>query len=114
MARIEADQRRERHHFTSCLSGARIVRVRVVDLSHHYEDGMPLFPGLPDPSFKPIANVENDGYAMSEYHLLNHIGTHVDAPAHQIAGTFAQLNPVRSERGVSPRSTAPVARTTAR
>jgi kynurenine formamidase len=58
----------------------------VVDLSHHYEDGMPIFPGLPDPSFKPIAKVENDGYAMSEYQLLNHIGTHVDAPAHQIAG----------------------------
>jgi kynurenine formamidase len=60
--------------------------VRVVDLSHHYEDGMPIFPGLPDPSFTPIAEVERDGYAMSEYHLLNHIGTHVDAPAHQIAG----------------------------
>jgi kynurenine formamidase len=60
--------------------------VRVVDLSHHYEDGMPIFPGLPDPSFAPIARVEQDGYAMSEYHLLNHIGTHVDAPAHQIAG----------------------------
>jgi arylformamidase len=60
--------------------------VRVVDLSQHYEDGMPIFPGLPDPSFKPIAKVEDDGYAMSEYHLLNHIGTHVDAPAHQIAG----------------------------
>jgi arylformamidase len=60
--------------------------VRVVDLSHHYEDGMPIFPGLPDPSFRPIAKVEDDGYAMSEYHLLNHIGTHVDAPAHQIAG----------------------------
>jgi arylformamidase len=58
----------------------------VIDLSHHYEDGMPIFPGLPDPSFKPIAKVEDDGYAMSEYHLLNHIGTHVDAPAHQIAG----------------------------
>jgi arylformamidase len=60
--------------------------VRIVDLSHHYEDGMPVFPGLPNPSFKPIAKVEDDGYAMSEYHLLNHIGTHVDAPAHQIAG----------------------------
>lgn len=60
--------------------------MRVIDLSHHYEDGMPIFPGLPDPSFKPIAKVEDDGYAMSEYHLLNHIGTHVDAPAHQIAG----------------------------
>jgi len=47
---------------------------------------MPIFPGLADPSFTPIAKVEEDGYAMSEYHLLNHIGTHVDAPAHQIAG----------------------------
>jgi arylformamidase len=60
--------------------------VRVVDLSQHYEDGMPVFPGLPSPSFTPIAKVEEDGYAMSDYHLLNHIGTHVDAPAHQIAG----------------------------
>lgn len=60
--------------------------MRVVDLSQYYEDGMPIFPGLPDPSFKPIAKVEEDGYAMSEYHLLNHIGTHVDAPSHQIAG----------------------------
>jgi len=47
---------------------------------------MPIFPGLPGPTFKPIAKVEEDGYAMSDYHLLNHIGTHVDAPAHQIAG----------------------------
>lgn len=60
--------------------------MRIVDLSQYYEDGMPIFPGLPDPSFKPIAKVEEDGYAMSEYHLLNHIGTHVDAPSHQIAG----------------------------
>jgi arylformamidase len=60
--------------------------VRIVDLSHHYEDGMPVFPGLPAPSFTAIAAVAEDGYAMSDFHLLNHIGTHVDAPAHQIAG----------------------------
>src|SRR5690348_4184148 len=60
--------------------------MRIIDLSHHYEDGMPIFPGLPNPSFKPITRVAQDGYAMSEYHLLNHIGTHVDAPSHQIAG----------------------------
>jgi kynurenine formamidase len=47
---------------------------------------MPLFPGLPTPSFDDVAVVERDGYAMSEYHLLNHIGTHVDAPAHQALG----------------------------
>jgi arylformamidase len=60
--------------------------VQIIDLTHHLEDEMAIYPGLPQPSFRPIARVEDDGYAMSEYHLLNHIGTHVDAPAHQIAG----------------------------
>jgi arylformamidase len=60
--------------------------MRVVDLTHPYDNGMPVFPGLPDPSFEPIAKVEDDGYAMTRYSMLNHIGTHVDAPAHQIAG----------------------------
>jgi arylformamidase len=62
------------------------VLVRIVDLSHAYADDMPLYPGLPSPSFHDFAEVERDGYAMSEYHLLNHIGTHVDLPSHQIAG----------------------------
>ena len=59
---------------------------RVVDLTHHLFNGMAVYPGIPDPSFTAIARVEDDGYAMTEYHLLNHIGTHIDAPAHQIAG----------------------------
>jgi len=62
------------------------VFVRIVDLSHSYADDMPLYPGLPSPSFRDIARVEDDGYAMSEYTLLNHIGTHVDLPSHQVAG----------------------------
>jgi kynurenine formamidase len=60
--------------------------VRVLDLTHAFDNGMPVYPGLPDPSFEPIAKVEEDGYAMTRYAMLNHIGTHVDAPAHQIAG----------------------------
>jgi kynurenine formamidase len=60
--------------------------VRVVDLTHAFRNGMPVFPGLPRPSFEPTASVERDGYAMTRYSMLNHIGTHVDAPAHQIAG----------------------------
>ncbi|HJQ74061.1 MAG TPA: cyclase family protein [Gaiellaceae bacterium] len=59
--------------------------MRIVDLSHEYSDDMPLYPGLPSPSFHDFAEVRRDGYAMSEYHLLNHIGTHVDAPSHQVA-----------------------------
>jgi arylformamidase len=74
--------------------------MRVVDLSQRYEDGMPIFPGLPAPSFKAIARVEEDGYAMSEYHFLNHIGTHVDAPSHQIAGG-ATLDEIGLERLVT-------------
>ena len=60
--------------------------MRVVDLTHAFRNGMPVFPGLPEPSFAPIARVEEDGYAMTSYSMLNHIGTHVDAPSHQIAG----------------------------
>jgi arylformamidase len=60
--------------------------VPIVDLSHEYANDMPLYPGLPSPSFHDFAEVARDGYAMSEYRLLNHIGTHIDAPAHQIAG----------------------------
>jgi len=74
--------------------------MRIVDLSHHYSDEMPTFPGLPQPSFAPLAEVEKDGYAMSEYHLVNHIGTHVDAPAHQIAGG-ATLDEIPLERLVT-------------
>jgi arylformamidase len=85
--------------------------VRVVDLSQHYEDGMPIFPGLPDPSFRPIAKVEDDGYAMSEYHLLNHVGTHVDAPAHQIAGGDT-LDEIGLERLVTDAVTIDVSRRT--
>jgi arylformamidase len=60
--------------------------MRIVDLTHAYDNGMPVFPGLPEPSFSAIAKVEEDGYAMTRYEMLNHIGTHVDAPSHQIAG----------------------------
>jgi len=60
--------------------------MRIVDLTHPLSNDMPVYPGLPRPSFAPIAQVESDGYAMSEYHLLNHIGTHVDAPSHLVAG----------------------------
>ncbi len=74
--------------------------MRIVDLSHPMENGMPIFPGLPSPSFTDIASVARDGYAMSKYELLNHIGTHVDAPAHQIAGG-ATLDEIPLERLVT-------------
>lgn len=74
--------------------------MRIVDLTHPFDVGMPVFPGLAEPSFRAIANVVDDGYAMTELHLLNHIGTHVDAPAHQV-GDGDTLDQIPLERLVT-------------
>jgi arylformamidase len=71
----------------------------IVDLTQHLSNDMPLYPGMPRPSFVDTARVDVDGYAMSEYHLMNHIGTHVDAPAHQVVG--ANLDDIPLERLVT-------------
>jgi arylformamidase len=73
---------------------------RIVDLTHHLFDEMAVYPGIPQPEFRAIARVADDGYAMSEYHLINHIGTHIDAPAHQILDG-ATLDEIPLERLVT-------------
>lgn len=71
----------------------------IVDLTQQLSNDMPLYPGMPKPSFVDTARVDVDGYAMSEYHLMNHIGTHVDAPAHQVRG--ATLDEIPLDRLVT-------------
>ena len=60
--------------------------LRIVDLTHDFASDMPVHPLLPRPLFGDVATVEADGYAMSEYRLYNHVGTHIDAPCHHVAG----------------------------
>ena len=60
--------------------------MRIVDATQAMADGMPVMDGIAAPRFRDLASVAADGYAMSEYSFINHTGTHVDAPAHQIAG----------------------------
>jgi kynurenine formamidase len=60
--------------------------VKVVDLTQSMTNGMPVMDGIEPPAFRDLAEVAADGYAMSQYTFINHTGTHVDAPAHQIAG----------------------------
>ena len=60
--------------------------MRVIDLTQSMTNGMPVMEGITPPNFRDLANVAADGYAMSEYTFVNHTGTHVDAPAHQVAG----------------------------
>ena len=72
----------------------------IIDLTQHLENGMPTYPGDLAPSFADTARVQDDGFAMSEYRFSNHLGTHVDAPSHQIAGG-ATLDDVGLERLVT-------------
>lgn len=74
--------------------------MRVVDLTQTMANGMPVMEGIAPPSFRDLAAVPADGYAMSQYTFVNHTGTHVDAPAHQIAGG-ATLDDIPLERLVT-------------
>lgn len=60
--------------------------MKIIDLTQAMTNGMPVMAGITPPEFRDLADVATDGYAMSQYTFINHTGTHVDAPAHQIAG----------------------------
>lgn len=52
------------------------------DLSHPLTDGMQTFPGDPEVRISTAANVEADGYRVTELGCGSHTGTHIDAPSH--------------------------------
>jgi arylformamidase len=81
----------------------------VVDLTHAFDNGMPVFPGLPDPAFESASTVEADGFALTRYAMVNHIGTHIDAPSHRIAGGDS-LDEIGLERLVTDAVTIDVSR----
>jgi arylformamidase len=74
--------------------------VKIVDLTQPMANGMPVMDGIEPPQFRDLADVTADGYAMSQYTFVNHTGTHVDAPAHQIAGG-ASLDEIPLDRLVT-------------
>jgi arylformamidase len=57
------------------------------DLSHVIHDGMFVYPGDPPPRVRRLSSID-DGAALttSTVELPCHAGTHVDAPAHFLAG----------------------------
>jgi kynurenine formamidase len=63
--------------FTELLKAARIV-----DLSPIIETGMPRWPTHPPLVIHPTMTHESDGYYCQTIFMPEHIGAHVDAPAH--------------------------------
>ncbi len=59
----------------------------VIDISPSLRSDMPVYPGNPDYSIRKVRDVAAGAHStLSEVTMGTHTGTHVDAPAHFIAG----------------------------
>lgn len=60
--------------------------MRLIDLSHEIHPQLPVYPGTEPPVLTPTNSIEQDGFAETLISMYSHTGTHMDAPAHIIAG----------------------------
>ncbi|HEX8702246.1 MAG TPA: cyclase family protein [Myxococcaceae bacterium] len=65
---------------------AWLARARIVELSHALSPEMPVFPGGAPLGVTVQGTVERDGYFIRQLVVGEHVGTHVDAPAHFAPG----------------------------
>lgn len=56
--------------------------MKVIDLTHVIEEGMPVYPGTETPRLEPANTYEKDGFQETRISMFSHIGTHMDPPAH--------------------------------
>ena len=75
-------------------SRRRRRRRRVVDLTHTFTAGFPVYTGDP-PRRRTLVTVAEDGFYAQEWTFGEHSGTHLDAPGHFVAGGryVTQLRP---------------------
>jgi len=59
---------------------------KYIDLSKSVENGMPKYSVLPKVKINKIRSIEKDGDEIRTIFIPSHIGTHIDAPSHQIKG----------------------------
>jgi arylformamidase len=62
------------------------MAAKIYDISVDIQMGMPTYPGDTKYKSRKLKSIEQDGYEIHRLTLGNHTGTHVDAPAHFIAG----------------------------
>jgi kynurenine formamidase len=59
---------------------------RLVDLSHEFRENFPAFPGAPATSRETAVTIPANGFYGQVWTIWEHICTHMDVPAHFIAG----------------------------
>lgn len=55
---------------------------RVIDLTHTLDEDFPTFGGDPSLAIETLFALESDGYNMKRWNVVEHVGTHMDAPFH--------------------------------
>jgi kynurenine formamidase len=91
-------QRRRTPARDTLLDGIASGRTRVVDLTYALNDRLPKWPGdRRGFEARENGNLQRDGYFTRHIWMLEHYGTHLDAPAHFVAGqqTVDQIAPQR-------------------
>ncbi len=58
----------------------------VIDLTHVFSTTMPVYLPGEEPKREDYVTVENDGFYIQRWTFTEHAGTHIDAPAHFVAG----------------------------
>jgi kynurenine formamidase len=89
----------QRHGETAPSTGIR----EVVDLTHTINAQVPTYEAETKPAYqvKTLATIAKDGYFAREICLPEHFGTHLDAPAHFVQGTWT-VDQIPAERLVAP------------
>jgi len=59
----------------------------VHDLTHVFSPKIPVFPAFKPVQIRPKFSIAKDGFFANEITFDEHTGTHMDAPAHFVAGT---------------------------
>ncbi len=65
---------------------------RIIDITQAIRQGMPVYPGDPEPAIEQVYSIGKDGFALSTIFMGSHTGTHVDAPSHILeSGTSVDM-----------------------
>lgn len=59
----------------------------IIDLTYPLSAQTVMFPGFPQPEIEPFYTIEKEGANVSRINFVSHVGTHIDAPRHMLAGT---------------------------
>jgi kynurenine formamidase len=78
-------------------------RMRVVDLTQPLDEGTVMWPGAPAPTAETVLTVAHDGFHDRRLTLMEHSGTHFDAPCHKCEGgeTVDTIDPTKLVRPVA-------------